>query len=183
MHAALVKRGQLTPRFAFLSSLSSLSSLQCVGFAFCFTHHRLSTLFPTSRSLALTCLLVLIHHCRAHRTLQTNADSCTAATECKFGQVETQGACCCGPQEGGGGGQQWMHRCLCVTCMSSYTPPPVLNPLHLPLILSTQRPRRGPIACASTAILAPHSTANRRCACCGEADNCAWVYLIHKCMV
>ena len=139
--------------------------------------------FSPSLSLALICLLVLIHHCRAHRTPQTNADSCTAATECKFGQVETQGACCCGPQEGGGGGQQWMHRCLCVTCMSSYTPPPVLNPLHLPLILSTQRPRRGPIACASTAILAPHSTANRRCACCGEADNCAWVYLIHKCMV
>ena len=172
VHAALVKRGQLTPRFAFLSSLSSLSSLQCVGFAFCFTHHRLSTLFPTSRSLALTCLLVLIHHCRAP---QTNADSCTAATECKFGQVETQGARCCGPQEGGDGGQQWMHCCLCVTCMSSCTPPPVLNPLHLPLILSTQRPRRGPIACASTAISASHSTANRRCACCGEAKKCVCV--------
>ena len=131
--------------------------------------------FAPSLPLALICLLVLIHHCRAHRTLQTNADSCTAATECKFGQVETQGACCCGPQEGGGGGQQWMHRCLCVTCMSSYTPPPVLNPLHLPLILSTQRPRRGPIACASTAISASHSTANRRCACSGEAKKCVCV--------
>ena len=147
--------------------------------------------FSPSLSLALICLLVLIHHCRAHRTPQTNADSCTAATECKFGQVETQGACCFGPQEGGGGGLLWMHRCLCVASMSSCTPPPppALTPLHLPLILSTQRPRRGPIACASTAISAPHSTANRRCACCGEADNCvcvwgcAWVYLIHKWMV
>ena len=115
-------------------------------------------------------------HTHTHTsTLQTNADSCTTVTECKFGQIETQGACRCGPQ-GGGGGQSWMHRCHCVTSMSSRPPPPpALTPLHLPLILSTQRPRRGPIACASTAISASHSTANRRCACCGEAKKCVCV--------